>query len=192
MEAVGRSTEGHEVGSQAPRAQVPLPLGSCIHSWSSAPAPSPSQSPLSSSACTSVRPPGWVPLGSRSCAWLAAGHGIKRLPHVLGRVAFLRGLPVPPQAIQPLAGHEAGWLDLNLEKDLEGLNELVWAKPSEPGLAHSTAQELLSGVGFGPLLGLLLTGPSACTPQERLVPRGLCEAPGGGAHGHHEPDEPYE
>uniref|UniRef100_A0A452UI63 BAR/IMD domain containing adaptor protein 2 like 2 n=1 Tax=Ursus maritimus TaxID=29073 RepID=A0A452UI63_URSMA len=79
----------------------------------------------------------------------APSQGMKRVTTCPWTHCFPPWTSVPPKATPPLAGHEAGWLDLNVEKDLlEGLNELVWAKPAERGLAPSTAQGLLSGVGF--------------------------------------------
>lgn len=73
---------------------------------------------------------------------------------------------MPPKATPPLAGREAGWLDLNVEKDLlEGLNELVWAKPAERGLAPSTAQGLLSGVGFDHCCWAVCSGDPLPAPR---------------------------
>lgn len=57
---------------------------------------------------------------------------------------------------------------------------------------HSSAQRrsaALRGVILTTVVGPFAYGTLGSAPQERLVPRGLCEAFGGDAH---EPPEPYE
>uniref|UniRef100_A0A452UI67 BAR/IMD domain containing adaptor protein 2 like 2 n=1 Tax=Ursus maritimus TaxID=29073 RepID=A0A452UI67_URSMA len=68
------------------------------------------------------------------------GDSQRSLPRVCGLCELAAHGDFPPFAHSLLSF---------FSKDLlEGLNELVWAKPAERGLAPSTAQGLLSGVGF--------------------------------------------